>query len=239
MDADALEPFIYSGTNDLRSAFAAQFQHSALLDLQGKLRLKKGEFAEAIAEFQAAVALSQNPAYMNDLAQALWVAGSKDEALEVWADAVATQIVPLSAIPEEPRGQLPDPHTFDRDWYEVGLGKANLVSDEEPRFYYVRAKDTGSVDRVRELSPEPSSPELLAAIRQLIFPQVRPQGKPIPCVYFVMMRLDSEGIPVFYRSNSDEMFFRMSELFPESFPVAPAVTAAQAARAAAMDAIRP
>lgn len=226
--------------NDLRDAFAAENIRALILESRGRLALRKGDHTAGLAYLRAAAETGENPEMRIRFAQALWDSGvqdaaAKEEALQVWADLLATQAVQLESIPEEARAKLPPPRIVDRAWYKIAPANADLFEDFEPRYYYVWGKEDGSIDRVRQLSPEPSTPEAMTELRKLVLPRVVVEGKGIPTVSIVMLKPGPEGIAGFYRSDSEQTFLQMTELSPENFPVLPAVSAAVAARQAAID----
>jgi tetratricopeptide (TPR) repeat protein len=232
---ELMRPFVDIRTNDLRSVFAAQFAHARLLTQRGRLSLRSGKTAEGIADLRAALNMLQDPRCMALLAPVLWEAGNRAEAAQLWADAIATGVVAAESIPQEARPLLPAAKLTERDWFEAGRLLLNPLppGDLEPRYYYVRAKEDGSVDRVRDLSPEPSPEDALAEVRRLVFPQLVVDGKQLPSAHIVRLMVDPSGAATLFRSNTQSTFLRMSTLTPANFPVQPAAAAAgEATRAA-------
>jgi len=177
----------------------------------------------------------QDPRSMAFLAQALWESGNRAEAAQLWADAMATGVIAAESIPQEARPLLPAAKLTERNWFEAAGLLLNPLppGDLEPRYYYVRAKADGSVDRVRDLSPEPSPEDALAEVRRLVFPQLTVDGKQLPSAHIVRLTVDPSGAATLFRSNSESTFLRMTTLTPANFPVQRAAAAAgEAARAA-------
>lgn len=232
---DLIRPFLDLRTNDLRSAFAAQLAHARLLTQRGRFSLRTGKTAEGIADLRASVTMSQNPRSMAILAQALWESGTREEAIQLWADATTSGMVSIESIPQEARPLLPNAKLVEQNWYEAARLPINPLpaGDLEPHYYYVRAKEDGSVDRVRDLNPEPSPENALSAVRRLVFPHLIVDGKQLPSGHIVRLAADPGGAATLVRSNSESTFVRMTTLTPANFPVQPAAAAAGDARRAA------
>ncbi len=232
---ELVRPFVDLRTNDLRSVFAAQFAHARLLTQRGRLYLRTGNTAGGIADLRASVNMTQNPQTMAILAQALWQSGNREEAFQLWADATATGMVSIESVPQEARLSLPNAKLVEQNWYEAAKLPLNPLppGDLEPHYYYVCAKEDGSVDRVRDLNPEPSPGDALTAVRRLMFPPLIVDGKELPTAHVVRLTADPSGSATLFHSNSENTFVRMTTLAPANFPVQPAAAAAGAAARAA------
>ena len=232
---ELMRPFVDIRTNDLRGVFAGRFSDARLLTQRGRLSLRTGKTAEGIADLRAVVNMMQDPRSMALLARALWESGSRGEAVQLWADAMSTGVVAAESIPQEARPLLPTAKLVERDWFEaLSLPLSPLpAGDLGPRYYYVRAKEDGSVDRVRDLSPEPSPEVILAEVRRLVLPLLLVDGKQLPSAHIIRLTVDPSGAAALFRSNSVSTFLRMTTLSTANFPVLPVAAAAgEAARAA-------
>jgi len=103
-------------------------------------------------------------------------------------------------------------------------------NDFEPRYYYVRVSEDGSVDWVRELGTDFSPESAVTEVKHLTFPRIIVDGTPLPSAHIVKFTSVADGSAALLRSNSEYMFSQMTALFPTNFPVRPAAAAAAAAR---------